>query len=98
MRQPEKQELQTQCRGGRRSARPLPDPSALIISDVDTEQVLRIADLASILRLRPASIYGLIKHDAFPKPIKLTNVQRGWLASDIRNWLRQRKAERDRNA
>ncbi len=88
----------TTRRGGPRAAKNLPELALLEFADPGKDCVLRIADLTAILRLRRASIYALLKRDAFPKPIKLTNVQRGWLASDIRQWLRQRQMERDIDA
>jgi prophage regulatory protein len=82
-------------RGGRRVAVELPEARSIDIEDNGFERVLRIADLIAALRLRRASIYALIRRGAFPKPIKLTGVQRGWLSSDVRRWLEDRKAERD---
>jgi prophage regulatory protein len=58
-------------------------------------RVLRLAEVEAITGLKHSIIYEKIKHNEFPAPIALTASARGWVESEIDDWLDQRIAERD---
>lgn len=51
------------------------------------EVVLRIDQVIARIGLSRTSIYDAIKAGTFPKPIKLSKQARGWLKSEIDQWL-----------
>ena len=59
--------------------------------------VLRMPGLEVKTGLKKSKLYELIRAELFPKPIFLHGRSRGWLESEVDNWLSDRIAERDRN-
>ena len=66
---------------------------------------LRDAQLLRILRLREvkartgrctSAIYADMRAGTFPRPIPLGPQSRGWLETEINDWIMARVAERDR--
>ena len=62
----------------------------------EAERVLSLRQLEILVGLRKTAIYGAIKNDGFPPPIKLTARKSGWLISEIQSWLERKRNERDR--
>ncbi len=63
----------------------------------EAERVLSLRQLEILVGLRKTAIYGAIKNDGFPPPIKLTARKSGWLNSEIQAWLERKRDERDRS-
>lgn len=61
----------------------------------EAERVLSLRQLEILVGLRKTAIYGAIKNDGFPPPIKLTARKSGWLNSEIQAWLERKRSERD---
>ena len=57
-------------------------------------RILRIAEVTAVIRRGRSSIYADVKAGRFPKPIALGLRSRGWLASEIEEWIRARADER----
>jgi prophage regulatory protein len=55
-----------------------------------SETVLRLPALKEKTGLGHAQIYALIDEGDFPRPIALGRRARGWLSSEIDEWLRSR--------
>ena len=62
---------------------------------IEAERVLSLRQLEILVGLRKTAIYGAIKNDGFPPPIKLTARKSGWLNSEIQAWLERKRNERD---
>jgi prophage regulatory protein len=58
-------------------------------------RVLRLPEVEAVTGLKTSIIYELIEDDQFPAPIALTASARGWLETEIDQWLDTRIAERD---
>jgi prophage regulatory protein len=61
-------------------------------------RVLRLPEVKVMTGLGHSAIYEAISQGTFPPPIELTRAARGWLESEIEDWLDQRIAERDAGA
>jgi prophage regulatory protein len=61
---------------------------------VDT--ILRRADVERATGLKTSSLYEKIKAGEFPRPVKINARSVGWLGSEVAEWQKARKAERDR--
>ena len=48
--------------------------------------------------LRRSALYEAVRAGRFPKPIHLTERATGWLSTEVRKFLAERVAERDRDA
>jgi len=48
--------------------------------------------------LSRSSIYELMAHDEFPKPVPLGSRAVGWVESEVLAWVRERIARRDAKA
>lgn len=57
--------------------------------------IYREADLKALTSLSRKARDDAMKAGTFPRPIPLSPKARGWLASEIEQWLRERKAARD---
>lgn len=55
-----------------------------------TTKILRLPALAEKLGKPKSSIYYLIKHGQFPRPISLSARSVGWREEDIEAWLQSR--------
>lgn len=53
--------------------------------------ILKLASVAELTTLSPASIYRLIKAGNFPKPFKLSLRASGWYAAEIAAWVNSRR-------
>jgi prophage regulatory protein len=55
------------------------------------EQILRFPAVSERVGLGRTFIYGLIKAEAFPRPVVLGKRARGWRASEIEAWIEARE-------
>jgi prophage regulatory protein len=58
-------------------------------------RVLRLPEVEAVTGLKHSIIYEKIADGTFPPPIALTAAARGWIETEIEDWLDQRIAERD---
>lgn len=58
--------------------------------------IYRERDLDAVTRMSRKAREDAIREGTFPKPIPLSTRARGWLVSEIEEWLEQRVALRDR--
>lgn len=63
----------------------------------ELERILRIKQIPEITGLSRSYIYHLSAQGKFPRSVPLVpgGVSRGWLRSEVLQWLEQRVAERD---
>ena len=64
--------------------RPLPKPL-----------IYRERDLKALTSLSRKAREDAMKAGTFPRPVPLSTKARGWLASEIEDWIEERKAARD---
>lgn len=59
--------------------------------------ILRVKEVVEVTGLSKSYIYQLSKEGKFPRPINLVpgGEAKGWVASEIHNWILERIAERD---
>ena len=50
-------------------------------------KILRINEVSSLTGLSPSSIYKQVRHDHFPKSIKLTARATGWDSREVDKWI-----------
>ena len=50
-------------------------------------KILRIKEVSSLTGLSPSSIYKQVRHDHFPKSIKLTARATGWDSREVDKWI-----------
>ncbi len=62
---------------------------------MDIDKVLTLRELEDVVGLRKTAIYGAIKTDSFPPPLKLTARKSGWLISEVHAWIDRKRQERD---
>ncbi len=60
-----------------------------------TEKIERLTAVMHRTGLCKTQLYELINAREFPAPVHLTTRARGWLASEVDQWIAGRKAERD---
>jgi prophage regulatory protein len=58
-------------------------------------RILRFAQVEDRTGLKHSAIYERIGEGTFPRPVPLGPKARGWLESEINNWIEQRIAERE---
>jgi len=56
------------------------------------ERLLPMRAVRDQVALHPATIYGMIKDDEFPKPIKMGR-RSLWIESEVQAWIQARIAE-----
>jgi prophage regulatory protein len=59
------------------------------------KRILRFAQVEDRTGLKHSAIYERIGEGTFPRPVPLGPKARGWLESEITEWIEQRIAERD---
>ena len=59
------------------------------MKEKDIEQLLRVKDVASIMKLSPVSIWRLAKEGKIPKPVKIGDSSSRWKHSEIKAFLEQ---------
>jgi prophage regulatory protein len=63
--------------------------------DINLDRVLSLREVEALVGLRKTAIYGSIKENDFPAPIKLTRRKSGWLYVEVQHWLKAKRDERD---
>lgn len=58
-------------------------------------RVLRLPDVQAKVGLRHSAIYQRMNENTFPRPIPLDGKAKGWLESEIDNWIAEQVAKRD---
>jgi prophage regulatory protein len=59
------------------------------------KRILRFAQVEDRTGLKHSAIYERMSEGTFPRPVALGLKARGWLESEITEWIEQRVAERD---
>lgn len=59
---------------------------------MEHEKILRMHDVVKTVGLGITSIETLVKAGQFPAPIAIGARAKGWLSSEVQEWLRQRIA------
>ena len=54
------------------------------------ERIIRMPELLDRTGLCKAQIYNMVGRDEFPAPVKLGARARGWLESELTEWMRSR--------
>lgn len=52
-----------------------------------TQRLLKAKDVAERTSVSTAQIYRLVKDGRFPAPIKISDCRRGWLESEVDQWI-----------
>jgi prophage regulatory protein len=60
-----------------------------------SNQVIKLKEVKKLTTLSTASIYRQIKHNSFPKQIKLGERSSAWFYEEIMQWLEDKRIERD---
>ena len=55
-----------------------------------SDRVLRLPQVMEMTGLRRSSIYDAMKRGSFPPPLAIGARARGWLLSQVQDWVRQR--------
>lgn len=58
--------------------------------------IYRQRDLEAVLRTSRQGLENMMREEGFPAPIPLSVRAKGWLVSEVNEWLESRKARRDR--
>ena len=53
-------------------------------------KILRINEVSSLTGLSPSSIYKQVRHNQFPKSIKLTARATGWDSREVDKWISEK--------
>ena len=61
-------------------------------------QILKLYEVVEKTKLSKSSIFAYMNSGAFPKSISLGERSRGWISSDIDDWIDQRVADSRKNA
>ena len=62
------------------------------------EVVVRLPEVMRRVGLSKSSIYAMVSAKSFPAPVPIGPRARGWLSSDISQWISQRVAARAKAA
>ncbi len=60
---------------------------------IDT--VKRLPAVTEVTGVSKSQVYELMKEGKFPRPITLAGNAKGWLSSELEEWIEARKSERD---
>lgn len=63
------------------------------------DRIIKLKDLPNVVGLGRTAILEAIEAGTFPRPLRLTdspvNGAKGWLMSEVQEWIRDRAAKRD---
>ncbi len=65
------------------------DIESIIAQIDDNTRLLRLREVIEIVGFKHSHIYGLIKENKFPKPIKLSSKKAVWLSTQITEWKKE---------
>lgn len=57
--------------------------------------IIRMRDVLRMVGLSRATIYNRMRQGTFPAAVPLGDVARGWLRSEVEQWIAERVGERD---
>lgn len=57
--------------------------------------ILKLHEVAELLKVCKSQVYNLVKQGYLPKPIKIGKRGSGWLQSDIDSWFKSKIEQRD---
>ncbi len=60
-----------------------------------SNKVIKLKEVKHLTTLSTASIYRQIKHNSFPKQIKLGERSSAWFYEEIIQWLEEKRIKRD---
>ena len=58
-----------------------------------TERLLRLPDVLTLIGLKRAAFYALVRAGKFPTPVHLTSRARAWRGRDVLEWIESRQQE-----
>jgi len=56
-------------------------------------RIYRIRQVCEITGLKPSTVYKLVRHQLFPKPIHLTSRSTGWSSDLVHDWVATKLGE-----
>jgi prophage regulatory protein len=62
------------------------------------EQLLRLPKVLELTGLSRSELYRQVGAGRFPKPVPISERLRAWDHSEVQEWIRARRSERDRAA
>ena len=65
------------------------------IISLSSNKVIKLKEVKYLTALSTASIYRQIKHNSFPKQIKLGERSSAWFYEEIIQWLEEKRIKRD---
>ncbi len=63
---------------------------------IEVDPLLSPKKTAELVGLVRESLFDLSRKGKFPKPVRVTSTRTAYLASEVAEWIEQRKAERER--
>jgi prophage regulatory protein len=73
----------------------LPDMAKRPSVEGETMKIIRFDEVMAKTGLKHSALYNLMAQGSFPKPVPLGLKARGWLESEVNDWIANRVAERD---
>lgn len=61
-------------------------------------KVLRITQVCETTGLSPASVYKAMRLGLFPRNVAISARARGWIDTDIEQWIEGKKAQKERGS
>lgn len=62
------------------------------IQKPDQDYIIKTQQIGDVVGLHPKTVRRMEDRGEFPRGIVLSARQRGWMASDVYNWLEERRA------
>lgn len=73
----------------------IPEPKERQRRALPEPLIYRQRDLEAVLRTSRQGLENMMREEDFPAPIPLSVRAKGWLVSEVHEWLESRKARRD---
>ena len=70
------------------------DPTTATAGET-TPHLVRIKDVCALIGLSKSSIYRMLRDGEFPAQVRLSEISRAFVLSEIHQWIADRVAERD---
>lgn len=58
-------------------------------------RIIRLKEVMTMTGLSRSTLYNLLAEEKFPKSVSLGDRARGFVLSEVEDWIRERIAERD---
>ena len=62
------------------------------VRDVQKQRLIRSGELAEQLGVSRTTLWRMVRDRGFPRPRQITSGIKGWLPSEVDEWLQQRTA------